>query len=72
MQGQVYSTEVQILSHCYFQHCDKVITREYPEMKGKSQVSSQMTGEEVKVNCNDPTVKFDKSPMQVSIITIRY
>lgn len=35
-------------------------------MKGKSQVSAQMTGEEVKVNSNDPTVKFDKSPTQVS------
>ena len=48
-----------------FQHCDEVITKEYPVMKGKSQVCAEMTGEEVKVNSNDPTVKFDKSPKQV-------
>ena len=36
-------------------------------MKGKSQVSAEMTGEEVKVNSNDPNVKFDKSPMQVCV-----
>ena len=34
-------------------------------MKGKSQVSAEMTGEEVKVKSTDPTVIFDKSPMQV-------
>ena len=58
------------------QHCDEVITKEYPGMKGKSQISAEMTGEEVIVNSNDPNVKFDKSPMQVSvysrIITILY
>ena len=47
------------------QHCDEVITKEYPGMKGKSQVSAEMTGEEIRVNSNDPNVKFDKSPMQV-------
>ena len=49
----------------FFQHCDEVITKEYPGMKGKSQVSAEMTGEEVKVKSTDPTVIFDKSPMQV-------
>ena len=36
-------------------------------MKGKSQVSAEMTGEEVKVKSTDPNVKFDKSPMQVCV-----
>ena len=49
-----------------FQHCDYVISREYPVMKGKSQVLVEMTGEKVEVNSNNPTVKFDKSPMQVN------
>ena len=49
-----------------FQHCDEVISREYPVMKGKSQVLAEMTGEKVEVNSNNPTVKFDKSPMQVN------
>ena len=37
-------------------------------IKEKSQVSGEMTGEEIKVYSSDPTVKFDKSPMQVSDI----
>ena len=49
-----------------FQHCDEVITKEYPGIKGKSQVSAEMTGEGVKVKSTDPTVTFDKSPTQVS------
>ena len=53
-----------------FQHCDEVITKEYPGMKGKSQVSVQMTGDEVRVKSNDPTVMFDKLPTQVSGISL--
>ena len=45
------------------QHCDEVITKEYPGMKGKSQVLAEMTGEKVKINSSDTTVTFDKSPM---------
>ena len=55
----------QSLCIIIFQHCDEVITREYPEMKGKSQVIVEMTGEEVKISSNDPTVIFDKSPTKV-------
>ena len=50
-----------------FQHCDEVIPREYPVMKGiKSHVLAEMTGEKVKVTSNNSTVKCDKSPMQVN------